>query len=101
MPSELSNMPTLGPAEWADWQRKANAYLRMNELHRIVHGTESSPSITEKEASYLKRRGMAAGFISMFIDLTNATHVKDLEEDPAKMWKKLIRKFDQFLCKSL
>jgi hypothetical protein len=91
MPSKLSNMPTLGPAEWGDWQRKVNAYFRMNELHGIVHGMELSPSTTEKEASasYLKQRGMAAGFISMFIDSTNATHVKDLEEDPAKMWKKL------------
>lgn len=32
---------------------------------------------------------MAAGFISMFIDTANTTHINSLKDDPEKMWKKL------------
>jgi hypothetical protein len=83
--TEVSNMPTLGTATWNDWQRKANAYFRMNGLYEIVTNTEARPTDEKLLAEYQKRRGQAAGFISMFIDSTNATHVKDIEDDPAKI----------------
>jgi hypothetical protein len=86
---KVSNMPTLGTAKWNDWMRKANAYFRMNSLYEIINNAEKAPTNEKLRADYMKRRGQAARFISMFIDSTNATYMKDIEDDPAKMWTKL------------
>ncbi|KIM23430.1 hypothetical protein M408DRAFT_320982 [Serendipita vermifera MAFF 305830] len=88
---DLSGVPTLSSDNYPIWRRKINAYLRFNDLYRIVHGEELRPGDTDREGQtdWDKRASRAAGAIEMTLDDKSSTHIEGLEGNATQMWQKL------------
>jgi len=61
------------------------------EVWSLVKGeeTQSSPSEPKELKTWRLNRDIAAGEIYLSLEPSQLVHIKNLEEDPVQMWKKL------------
>jgi gag-polypeptide of LTR copia-type/Domain of unknown function (DUF4219) len=80
----------LGSTNYNQWSGDMQAYLRANQLWRIVSGTKKRPEKDEtKQEDWDDKAEKAAGCIYLMVEPSQTVHLKGMEGDPVKMWDKL------------
>ncbi|THH26789.1 hypothetical protein EUX98_g7389 [Antrodiella citrinella] len=89
--STLSNITPLSDHNFSTWKPEIAALLRAKGLWRIVNGTAASPKAddVDKVAAYQEKQDKAAGLLALSLSSAQRIHIQGIEDDPAKIWKKL------------
>ena len=99
MASKVPDIEKLGATNYATWSQDMLAWLGTQQLKRLVLGKQKAPSaadsnnITDAEQiaidAWEDKCEKAAGWIITLIKPDQRVHIKDMEDDPVKMWIKL------------
>jgi len=73
------------------------AWLRANQLWQIVSGQKTCPALSSppteaqiaRKEAWEDKAEKASGWIYLMVEPSQTIHLKDLEDDPVKMWAKL------------
>src|SRR5215510_3977976 len=86
-----SLFPKLGESNYSSWVGNMRVHLMTKEVWSLVKGEETQPSPSEPKELKIWRlnRDIAAGEIYLSLEPSQLVHIKNLEEDPVQMWKKL------------
>ena len=99
MATKVPDIEKLGAINYATWSQDMLAWLGTQQLKRLVLGKQKAPSaadpnnITDAEQvaidAWEDKCEKAAGWIITLIKPDQRVHIKDMEDDPVKMWIKL------------
>lgn len=80
----------LGATNYNVWSGDMKAWLRANQLWRIVSGDKKRPEKDEtKQDEWDEKKEKAAGYIYLMVESSQTVHLKDSDGDPVAMWNKL------------
>src|SRR5215510_7592069 len=99
MATKVPDIEKLGATNYATWSQDMLAWLGTQQLKRLVLGKQKAPSpadpnnITDAEQAAIEawedKCEKAAGWIITLIKPDQRVHIKDMEDDPVKMWTRL------------
>jgi hypothetical protein len=99
MSSKGPDFEKLGSDNYPQWSTEMLAWLGSQQLKKLVMGSRNAPTPanpaqpTEEEIIRIEawedKAEKAAGWIILMITPDQRVHVKSIEDDPIKMWKKL------------
>ncbi|KZT18659.1 hypothetical protein NEOLEDRAFT_1184079 [Neolentinus lepideus HHB14362 ss-1] len=98
-PTTKHPFPALGECNYGSWADDMEAYLKTLDLWDVTDDPMAAPlpvdaanPTTEERKEvrdWEKRKGQASGQIWLAVEDGQKVHVKDVKNDPAKMWLKL------------
>ncbi|KZT18488.1 hypothetical protein NEOLEDRAFT_1192461, partial [Neolentinus lepideus HHB14362 ss-1] len=98
-PTTKHPFPALGERNYGSWADDMEAYLKTLDLWDVTDDPTAAPlpvdaanPTTEERKEvrdWEKRKGQASGQIWLVVEDGQKVHVKDIKNDPAKMWLKL------------
>ncbi|KZT17932.1 hypothetical protein NEOLEDRAFT_1203079 [Neolentinus lepideus HHB14362 ss-1] len=98
-PTTKRPFPALGERNYGSWADDMEAYLKTLDLWDVtddptaaplpVDGANPTTEERKEVRDWEKRKGQASGQIWLAVEDGQKVHVKDVKNDPAKMWLKL------------
>ena len=76
-------------SNYNDWKCDMQAYLARLGYWRLVSGKETSPKDAEAAENWEIKAEKAAGEIFLSVAQDQKVHIRDIQDDPIAMWKKL------------
>jgi hypothetical protein len=88
--SSSPSFPKLNDSNYEQWRGEMTAWLKKAKVWRIVAGTKTKPTKGDAEIQTFEDDwDRAAGELLLWIEDGQKTHVKDVEDDPQKIWAQL------------
>ncbi|KII88834.1 hypothetical protein PLICRDRAFT_76300, partial [Plicaturopsis crispa FD-325 SS-3] len=77
-------------SNYKEWSSSMAALLRSKCVWRIVNGASERPLVSDTIEKWDLAQEKAAGEIGSHLGSDQRSHVEGLEDDPKKMWDKLL-----------
>jgi len=97
MSSKGPEFKKLGPNNYPQWCGEMEAWLRANQLWRLVSGAslkpncpaDASEALQTKAEDWENKSDKASGWLYLMVEEDQRVHFKGIKDDPVAIWKKL------------